>query len=203
MADSEGDAVQATPQPIQPSPQAIPTGALPAPGITTVPQSNLAVGIAMGTLFGLLAATLYAVIAIVAEREFAVLALLIGFGIAFGFSRFGHTRGIVPGVIAAVIAAVLFFVAIFVEAAGSIAKYFEASFVDGLRAAVESPGDVVSIYFSDALSYLFLAITVGFAFYYANGGKAAKAEKAALAQPQPAITNESLNEAQNETPNGA
>ena len=219
MAYSEGDAVQATPQPIEPSPQAIPASAVPAPGITTVPQSNLAVGIAMGTLFGLVAAILYAVIAIVSEREFVMLALLIGFGIAFGFSRFGHTRGIVPGVIAAVIALVLFFVAIFVEGAGSIAKFYDASFIDGLRAVTESPGEFLSIYFSDKLSYVFLALTVGFAFYYANGGKAAKAEKAALAQQQGAVTNESLiatqndslndslnatqNATQNETPNGA
>ncbi len=203
MADSPGDAFQATPQPIEPSWQAPQASAVPVPGISTAPNSNLAVGIAMGTLFGLIAAILYAVIAIVTEREFALLGLLIGFGIAFGFSRFGHTRGLVPGVIAAVIALVLFFVAIFVETAGGIAKYFEVSFVDGLRAAVESPGDVVSLYFSDALSYLFLALTVGFAFYYANGGKAAKAEKAALAQQQSVVTNESLNAAQNETPPGA
>lgn len=203
MADSQGDAFEATPQPIEPSWQAPQAGAVPVPGISTAPSSNLAVGIAMGTLFGLLAAILYAVVAIVSEREFALLGLLIGFGIAFGFSRFGHTRGLVPGVIAAVIALVLFFLAIFIETAGGLAKYFDVSFLEGLRAAVESPGDVISIYFSDALSYLFLALTVVFAFYYANGGKAAKAEKAALAQQEGAVTNESFNATQNETPNGA
>jgi len=220
MAASQGDAVPATPQPIEQPTQALPVSAVPAPANPTVLPSNLPVGIAMGTLFGLLAAILSAVIAIAAEREFALGPLLIGFGIAFGFGRFGHTRGLVPGAIAVAIALVLFFLAVFLESAGSIAKYFEASYIDGLRAAVESPGDVVSSYFSSGPAYLFLALTVGFAFYYANGGKflvlnrgfafdytnggkAAKAKRAAPAHQQRAVTNDSLKVTQNETSHGA
>ena len=152
-----------------------PAAAVPAP----VPPANLAVGIAMGTLFGLIAAIVYAVVTILIDREFAALALLVGFAIAYGFHRFGKTRGVVPGIIAAVIALVMFFLAIFIETAGAYAKYVGVSFVDGMRAAVQNPDLVISGYFSDGLSYLFALLTVVYAFYYAKGGKSAKVERAA------------------------
>jgi len=159
------------------------TPAVPPPPVPAAPASpaapaaapNLPVGIAFGALFGLLAALVYAGIAVLAEREFLVLGLLIGFAIAFGFHRFGHTRGVVPGAIAAVIAMVMYVIAIFVETAGALAKAFDASFMDGLRTALDYPGEVFSGYFSDALSYLFVVVSVGMAFYYAWGGRQAQA----------------------------
>ena len=168
------DAVYAPPPAMAP-----PAAAVPAP----VPPANLAVGIAMGTLFGLIAAIVYAVVTILIDREFAALALLVGFAIAYGFHRFGKTRGVVPGIIAAVIALVMFFLAIFIETAGAYAKYAGVSFIDGMRAAVQSPDLVISGYFSDGLSYLFALLTVVYAFYYANGGRSAKAQSAPAAAP--------------------
>ena len=161
-----------------------PAMAAPADAVqVAVPPANLAVGIAMGTLFGLIAAIVYAVVSLQLEREFAALALLVGFAIAYGFHRFGKTRGVVPGIIAAVIALVMFFLAIFIETAGAYAKYVGVSFVEGLRATVQNPDLVISGYFSDGLSYLFALLTVGYAFYYAKGGKAAKVERKAAAAP--------------------
>ena len=110
------------------------------------PTSRWAV--AAGTGLGLLAALAYAGIAIVIDRELAALALLIGVAIAFGFHRFGRTRGIVPGIIAGVIALVLFFVAIFVEGRRHDRQdCTTCSFVDGMRLVTENAGDFVSVYF--------------------------------------------------------
>lgn len=83
-------------------------------------------------------------------------------------------HGVVPGLIAAVIALVMYFVAIFVATAGALSKLFEVSFMDSLRAAVEYPGEVLSGYFSDGLSYVFFGVSVLAAFYYAWGGRQAK-----------------------------
>jgi len=170
-------------------PVAAPEGTVaPAPAVSTAtdeagwtpdpnepaPEPNLAVGIAAGTALGVLAALVYAGVAIFADREFLALGLLIGLAIAFGFHRFGHTRGILPGLIAAVIAAVLFFVAIFITGAGAVAKIAEVSFIDGLRFVTENSGDFLSAYFEDPLSYVFLGVSVVMAGYYAFGGRGAK-----------------------------
>lgn len=140
-------------------------------------QPNLAVGIAAGTGLGVLAALVYAAAAIFADREFLILGVLIGFAIAFGFHKFGRTRGLVPGLIAAVIAVVLYMVAIFVTGAGVVAKIADVSFVEGLRFVTDNAGDFLSDYFSDPLSYVFLGVAVVMAFYYAFGGSAAKQQQ--------------------------
>jgi len=147
-----------------------------------VPAPNLAVGITAGFGFGLLAAIVYAGVAIVAEREFLMLGLLIGFAIAFGFHRFGHTRGVVPGLIAAVIALVMYTLAIFIETAGVLTKIYDESFIDALRLTIQYPSDVFATYFSDALSYVFVVVSVVMAFYYAWGGR----QGAAQEQEEPA-----------------
>lgn len=154
--------------------EAMPTPAenLAAPEV--VPPPNLAVGVAAGAGLGLLAALVYAGVAIFADREFLILGLLIGFAIAFGFHRFGHTRGVVPGLIAAVLAFVLYMVAIFITGAGVVAKIAEVSFVDGLRFVTDNASEFLSDYFSDPLSYIFLGVAVVMAFYYAFGGAAGK-----------------------------
>jgi len=152
-------------------PTAVPLTPAPAPA------PNLPVGIAFGALFGLIAALVYAGIAIIAEREFLVLGLLIGVAIAFGFHRFGHTRGVVPGAIAAVIALVMYVIAIFVLTAGALAKAFDASFMDSLRMTLDYPGEVFSGYFSDVLAYVFIIVAVGMAFFYAWGGRQALASQ--------------------------
>ena len=157
----------------------IPAAPAPAPAWepdpnAPAPQPNLAVGVAAGVGLGLLAALVYAGVTIFSEREFLMLGLLIGAAIAFGFHRFGHTRGIVPAVLAAVIAFVLYFVAIFLAGAGTISKLYDETFLDGLRDVIQNASAFLEAYFSDGTSYLFLGISVLMAGYYAFGGRAAK-----------------------------
>lgn len=147
-----------------------PEAPAPAPEVP-LPPSNLAVGLTAGVGLGLLAALLYAGVAVIGEREFLMLGLLIGIAVAFGFHRFGHTRGVVPGVIAAVVTFLLYFLAIFVEGAGTIAKIAEVSFMEGLRTVVENAGEFLSAYFEDPLSYVFLIVSVGWAFWSAYDKK--------------------------------
>ena len=143
-----------------------------------LPPSNLAVGITAGVGLGLVAALVYAGVAIFAERELLVLGVLIGFAVAFGFHRFGHTRGIVPGIIAAVITLVLYFLAIYIEGGGAIAKEADVSFIDGLRFVMENNAEFLKYYFEDPLSYLFLAVSVGAAFIYAYDQKSLRFDRA-------------------------
>ncbi|MCR6712679.1 MAG: hypothetical protein NVV57_08260 [Demequina sp.] len=143
-----------------------------------LPPSNLAVGLVAGVGLGLVAAMIYAAVAIFGDREFLALGLLIGFAVAFGFHRFGHTRGIVPGIIAAVVALVLYFLAIYVEGAGAIARENGVGFMDALRFVIENNAEFLKFYFSDALSYVFLIVSVGAAFFYAYDAKSQRFDRA-------------------------
>lgn len=157
--------------PTVPEVLAAPTAPPAAAAPVAAKPANLAVGIAAGFGLGLVAALIYAAVTVLSEREFLWLGLLIGFAIAFGFSRFGHTSGVVPGLIAAVIAAVMYVVAIFVQTAGFITKELDMGFLDSLRLALEYPKEVLTDYFDDPLGYVFAGITVVMAFYYAWGGR--------------------------------
>lgn len=146
----------------------------------TTPQPNFAVGLAAAIGLGLAAVALYAVVAIFSGREFAILAVLIGVGVAFGFTRFGRTSGILAGIVAGVVALVLFFVAIFVTMAGMLSKEADYPFFTALGDLMSQAGLAMEIYFEDPLSYVFVAISVVIAFAYASGlaGKKVGREKA-------------------------
>jgi hypothetical protein len=130
---------------------------------------NFMVGLAAAIGLGLVAALLYAGVAILAEREFAILAVLIGIAVAYGFLRFGRTKGVLAGLVAAVIAIALYFVAIFVTTAGLWSKESGESFLDSLSLMLQNTSLVVEVYFEDPLSYVFIAISAIIAFVYAAG----------------------------------
>jgi hypothetical protein len=155
---------------------AAPEQALPAPA--PLPRPNLAVGITAGVGLGVVAALVYAGFAIASDRELLAFGLLIGFAVAFGFHRFGHTRGIAPGLIAAIVTLALYFVAIFIEGGGVIAKLYDVSFIDGLRSVIENSGEFLSAYFSDGMAYLFLGVSVVAAFFYAYDQKSVRFDRA-------------------------
>jgi len=140
--------------------------------------SNLAVGLVAGVGLGLVAALIYAGVAVLGDREFLALGLLIGFAVAFGFHKFGHTRGIVPGIVAAIVTLVLYFLAIYVEGAGVVAKEAGVGFIDGLRFVFENNAEFLKYYFEDALSYVFLIVSVGAAFFYAYDAKSQRFDRA-------------------------
>lgn len=132
-------------------------------------RPNFVVGIAAAVGLGLVAALVYAGVAIFAEREFAMLAVLIGIAVAYGFLRFGRTKGLAAGLVAAVIALVLYFVAIFATTAGLWSKESGEPFLDSLGLMLQNASVVVEVYFEDPLSYVFIAISVIIAFVYAAG----------------------------------
>ena len=131
--------------------------------------SNFLVGLAAGVGLGLLAAIAYAVFTVVTEFEIGWLAILIGAAVAFGFTRFGHTKGIAAGLVAALVAFGSFFVAIFVAMAGLNTKEFGDPFITSLSLAIQNAGALVELYFQDPKSYLFVALPVIIAFAYASG----------------------------------
>jgi len=139
--------------------------------------SNFMVGLAAGVGLGLLAAIAYAVITIVSDREFAALAVLLGVAVAFGFTRFGRTQGIVAGIVAAIVALGFFFVAVFVASAGLIAKEYGDPFLDSLSLVIQNADLVVEAYFEDPLSYVFVGIAALIAFLYASGLRGKKVGK--------------------------
>jgi len=155
--------------PASPEPSAAPGD--PAPVGFEVPEqsSNFMVGLAAAVGLGLVAAFIYAALAIFAEREFAILAVLIGIAVAFGFLRFGRTKSILAGVVAAVVAIALYFVAIFVSTAGLFAKSEGESFMSSLSLMVQNASLVVQVYFEDPVSYVFVGISAIIAFVYAAG----------------------------------
>jgi hypothetical protein len=130
---------------------------------------NFVVGLAAAVGLGLLAAIVYAAVAIFAEREFAILAVLIGIAVAFGFLRFGRTKGVLAGIVAAIIAIALYFVAIFVTTAGLFAKVQGESFMNSLSLMLQNASLVVQVYFEDPLGYVFVGISAIIAFVYAAG----------------------------------
>jgi len=147
-----------------------PTNLPPAPPA----QPNLAVGVVAGIVLGLIAALVFAGVTVFSGNEYLALGVLIGAAIAFGFHRFGHTRGIIPALIAAVVAGILYLLAVLITAAGLFAKEFGESFIDSLRLVVENAGEVISIYFEDKASLAFLGVSVAMAAFYAFGGRRAK-----------------------------
>ncbi len=139
-------------------------------GLIEEPQpSNLGVGIAVGLGLGIVATALYAFFTVQAEKEYVMLAILIGLAVGFGFSKFGRTRGAVPGILAALITLVLFFAAILFIDAGFAAKTFGIPFTDSLSISFEYFSDVIKLYFEDPLSYVFAGLTVIFAFVQGSG----------------------------------
>ena len=85
-------------------------------------QPNLAVGIVAGIVLGVIAALVFAGVTVFSGNEYLALGVLIGAAIAFGFHRFGHTRGIIPALIAAVVTGILYLLAVLITAAGLFAK---------------------------------------------------------------------------------
>jgi hypothetical protein len=137
-------------------------------------QPNLAVGIVAGIVLGVIAALVFAGVTVFSGNEYLALGVLIGAAIAFGFHRFGHTRGIIPALIAAVVTGILYLLAVLITAAGLFAKEVGGTFIDALRLVVENASEVISIYFEDKASLAFLGVSVAMAAYYAFGGRRAK-----------------------------
>ncbi len=117
---------------------------------------------------------MYVLIAILADRESAWLAILIGLAVGFGFSKFGRTRGVVPGVLAALVTLALFLVAIVVIIAGYLSKELGASFGEALSFVLENFSLSMEAYFSDPLSYVFVAGATIVAFFQGAGLAARK-----------------------------
>lgn len=133
-------------------------------------QPNLIVGIAAALGLGLVAAGLYALVAALTDTEIGYLALLIGVGVALGFTFFGKVKNLTVGIVAAVIAGVMFIVALFIAGSGFIAREYGVSFFEGLDLLMGDAGGFVSEYFqADVKSYLFLLFAVAPAFVIASG----------------------------------
>lgn len=137
-------------------------------------RPNLAVGVVAGIVLGVIAAIVFAAVTVFSGNEYLALGVLIGAAIAFGFHTFGHTRGIIPALIAAVVTGILYLLAVLITAAGMYAERYSESFIDSLRLVVENASDVISLYFEDKASLMFLGISVLMAAYYAFGGRKAK-----------------------------
>jgi hypothetical protein len=154
--------------PMEPAPAA-PTAAPAAAPAEPAPASNLPVGLAAGVGLGLVAVLIYAGVAWLSDREFGYIAFLIGFGVAFGLVKFGRRASVMHGAIAAVISAALFILALFLTATLALMKIYEASFGDSLNAVMQVPGELLSEYFKDPMSWLFLVLAVIPSFITASG----------------------------------
>ncbi|GAA2240237.1 hypothetical protein GCM10010401_11070 [Rarobacter faecitabidus] len=143
---------------------------LAAPDYAAEPApANLTRGLLTGLGFGVAATILYVVVAVSAEKEYAVLSVLIGLAVGFGFSRFGRTKGAQAGLCAALVTLALFLVAIVLMDAGLNAKYLGTPFLEELRISATFLNAVISLYFSDLLSYVFVAAAVIVAFFQGAG----------------------------------
>lgn len=133
-------------------------------------QSNTMLGILAAIGFGLVAAGLYAVVAIVTDREIGYLAVLIGVAVGWGFTVVGKVKNLTVGFVAVVIAALMFVVAIGLAAAGFISSDYGVSLFVGLEEVSRQAVPLLQVYFeSDFMSWLFLLLAVAPAFVVASG----------------------------------
>ena len=148
------------------------------------PKPNLAVGLVAGVILGLLAAVLYTVVTVVTEKDYFMLGALMGIAVAFGFYRFGHTKGIVAAIIAAIVAAIVYVVGIFLSTAGLAGKIYDIGFTDALRVLIENPVDTLKLYFEgDALSWVFFGGSVLLSAFYAFRGAKESGEDEQQVEP--------------------
>ncbi|WP_062517684.1 hypothetical protein [Demequina gelatinilytica] len=138
-------------------------------------QGSVGMGLLVGAGLGAAAASVYALAAVMSGREFLFLAVIIGVAVAWGIQRFAQRRSIALGLAAVGITALLFVVAAFGEVAGMIAKEFDVPFSDALDLVLELPGDVISTLFDELLDYVWIGVTLGYAFFRGAGLTGTKA----------------------------
>ncbi len=133
--------------------------------------------IAAGLVAGAVAAFAYAAISYAIEREILIAIMGIGMVVGFVVRRVSGREGWIGGVISVAIAAVATLAAV------ALLVVFTA--VDSIPDGMKVLGDVdygiaLRLYFSDFLSYVFVAASLLFAFL---GGRKARAKAAPVADP--------------------
>ncbi|PKQ25583.1 MAG: hypothetical protein CVT64_09180 [Actinobacteria bacterium HGW-Actinobacteria-4] len=146
----------------------IPAAAPPVDQVGRQPNTMLGVLAAIG--FGLVAAGVYAVVAVITDREIGYLAVLIGVAVGWGFTIVGKVKNLALGFVAAVIAAIMFVVALGFAAAGFISGEPGETFFTGLDFVTREIALLLQIYFDEGfLAYVFLLLAVAPAFVIASG----------------------------------
>lgn len=175
------DAESLSGQPVQPLSSSQPSEVQGAGGVAadgysqylseeSEPNPSLVRGLIWSVILAFLAAIVYILPILVAKREFVILAVLIGFAAAFGFTVFGQVKGLVAGLLSAAVAAVGFFTALALTVAVQLASYPSYNIFTGFGEAVKNIDLTIKLYFEgDAMSWVIFAVAVIAGFWFASG----------------------------------
>ncbi len=137
---------------------------------TAVPEApNWLYGILAGAGLALVAGIVYALVAVLADKEFVYLAILAGIGAGFGVRKFGNVATPLSGVISAVLGVAGWILGVYVAYAMSAAKAFDVSFGEAFRTFAGSSSFLGDYFSADFWGYLMLVATAGFGFVIGSG----------------------------------
>lgn len=146
----------------------------------TLPQPSFARGFVAAIGLGLAAVALFVAVAFIVDQRVAALAVLIGLGVALGFTRVGRVKGVAIGLVSAFLTAVLFCVAVIVTTAGFVSEFSATDFGTSLSRAFANADLVLDDYLDSPSAYVFASISVLVAFVYGAGFAGKKSDASAL-----------------------